>query len=69
MRTPRATWKRYAKILELRIADFAINLGERAERLRPLHVAAVKMELAADMASSPDIVDAVMRRDYGTVRE
>lgn len=46
----------------------AVNLGEYAERLRPLHVVAVKMELDTNMVGSADIVDAVMRRD-DSVRE
>lgn len=46
----------------------AVNLGEFAERLRPLHVVAVKMELDTSMTST-DIVDAVMQSDDSRVRE
>ncbi len=39
----------------------AVNLGEYAHRLRPLHVVAVKMEFQPESASAVDTVCALMR--------
>jgi tetraacyldisaccharide 4'-kinase len=39
----------------------AVNLGEYAQRLRPLHVVAVKMEFQPEPASAVDTVCALMR--------
>ena len=48
----------------------AVNLGDYAERLRPLHVVAAKMEFEGDAASAIEQICAVLRRaDREPVRE